>query len=191
MITCELIVGTKYFITRRGKNIGSVATNKNSTNSAFDNHLYAISPSKKEVDAERGKARYSQASWATNTREEANITNSSSSVMMILSGIVKYRSQMKYYCIQKLRILQVYFQLDWKGMDAERDERLLHPELKEYFRKVFGITGVHPVFVDHSELVVLMLDDRSGGTKWNMAWIIWGEVWRKVLRITFIIRRSS
>uniref|UniRef100_U9T5X7 Uncharacterized protein n=1 Tax=Rhizophagus irregularis (strain DAOM 181602 / DAOM 197198 / MUCL 43194) TaxID=747089 RepID=U9T5X7_RHIID len=30
-------------------NFGSVATNKNSTNSAFDNHLYAISPSKKEL----------------------------------------------------------------------------------------------------------------------------------------------
>ncbi|POG63091.1 hypothetical protein GLOIN_2v1484956 [Rhizophagus irregularis DAOM 181602=DAOM 197198] len=134
-------------------------------------------------------ARYSQASWATNTREEANITNSSSSVMMILSGIVKYRSQMKYYCIQKLRILQVYFQLDWKGMDAERDERLLHPELKEYFRKVFGITGVHPVFVDHYELVVLMLDDRGIMFRWNEMEHGMDYMGRKVLRITFIIRR--
>ncbi|PKY48728.1 hypothetical protein RhiirA4_544800 [Rhizophagus irregularis] len=47
------------------------------------------------------------------------------------------------------------------------DERLLHPEFKEYFRKVFGITGVHPVFVDHSELVVLMLDDRGIMFRWN------------------------
>lgn len=53
---------------------------------------------------------------------------------------------------------------------------------------MFGITGVHPVFVDLSEMVVLMLDDRGIMFKWNemehgMEYM--GEIWRKVLRITF------
>ncbi|CAG8472176.1 1211_t:CDS:2, partial [Paraglomus occultum] len=53
------------------------------------------------------------------------------------------------------------------GFRETRDERLLHPEDREYFCENFGITGVHPVFVDHSGMVVWMLDDRGIMFEWN------------------------
>ncbi|KAF0531205.1 hypothetical protein F8M41_011905 [Gigaspora margarita] len=53
------------------------------------------------------------------------------------------------------------------GYHENSDEGLLHPEDKEYFCETFGITGVRPVFVDHSGMVVLMLDSRGIMFKWN------------------------
>ncbi|CAG8719971.1 20126_t:CDS:2, partial [Gigaspora rosea] len=47
------------------------------------------------------------------------------------------------------------------GYHENSDEGLLHPEDKEYFYETFGITGVRPMFVDHSGFVVLMLDSRG------------------------------
>ncbi|CAG8618342.1 3466_t:CDS:2 [Diversispora eburnea] len=56
---------------------------------------------------------------------------------------------------------------DPRGYHENTDKGLLHPEDREYFRETFGITGVRPVFVDHSGMVVLMLDDRGIMFKWN------------------------
>ncbi|RHZ78802.1 hypothetical protein Glove_156g40 [Diversispora epigaea] len=56
---------------------------------------------------------------------------------------------------------------DPRGYHENTDEKLLHPEDKEYFREIFSITGVRPVFVDHSGMVILMLDDRDIMFKWS------------------------
>ncbi|CAG8818781.1 7894_t:CDS:1, partial [Dentiscutata erythropus] len=56
---------------------------------------------------------------------------------------------------------------DRYGYHENSDEGLLHPEDKEYFCETFGITGVRPVFVDHSGMVVMMLDSRGIMFKWN------------------------
>ncbi|CAG8485877.1 25022_t:CDS:2, partial [Gigaspora rosea] len=53
------------------------------------------------------------------------------------------------------------------GYHENSDEGLLDPEDKEYFYETFGITSVCPMFVDHSGLVVLMLDSRGIMFKWN------------------------
>ncbi|CAG8434920.1 8597_t:CDS:2 [Scutellospora calospora] len=49
-----------------------------------------------------------------------------------------------------------------------QDEVLFRPEDREYSSETFGITGVRPVFVDHSGLVILILiivELYSSGTK--------------------------
>ncbi|CAG8434923.1 8598_t:CDS:2 [Scutellospora calospora] len=47
------------------------------------------------------------------------------------------------------------------------NEALFHPEYREYFSETFGITGVRPVFIDHSGMVILTLDDHGIMFKWN------------------------
>ncbi|CAI2201808.1 14201_t:CDS:1, partial [Funneliformis geosporum] len=39
--------------------------------------------------------------------------------------------------------------------------------LREYFCETFGITGVRPVFIDDSGMVIWMLDDRDIMFQWN------------------------
>ncbi|PKY37572.1 hypothetical protein RhiirA4_450439 [Rhizophagus irregularis] len=41
------------------------------------------------------------------------------------------------------------------------DEWLIDQENKEYFKKTYGITNIHPLFVDHYGMTVLFLDDRG------------------------------
>ncbi|PKC15802.1 hypothetical protein RhiirA5_407796 [Rhizophagus irregularis] len=41
------------------------------------------------------------------------------------------------------------------------DEWLIDQENKEYFKKTYGITNIHPLFVDQYGMTVLFLDDRD------------------------------
>ncbi|RIA87517.1 hypothetical protein C1645_827684 [Glomus cerebriforme] len=47
------------------------------------------------------------------------------------------------------------------------DEWLIDQENKEYFNKTYGITNIHSVFVDHSGMVILFLDDRGIIFEWS------------------------
>ncbi|CAG8755199.1 13834_t:CDS:1, partial [Racocetra persica] len=38
----------------------------------------------------------------------------------------------------------------------EKDEDILHPDFLKYFHQTFNVTGVRPLFVDHSGYVVLV-----------------------------------
>ncbi|CAG8622239.1 9720_t:CDS:2, partial [Ambispora leptoticha] len=69
--------------------------------------------------------------------------------------------------VQELQDLLEKLKNDPRGFHETRDERLLHPEDREYFCDIFGITGVHPVFVDHSGMVVWMFDDRGIMFQWD------------------------
>ncbi len=41
------------------------------------------------------------------------------------------------------------------------DEWLIDQENSEFFDKIYGITHIHPLLVDHSGMVILFLDDRG------------------------------
>ncbi|CAG8522959.1 20630_t:CDS:2 [Racocetra persica] len=43
----------------------------------------------------------------------------------------------------------------------EKDEDLLYSDYLKYFHEMFNVTGLCPLFVDHSGYVLLVLDDRD------------------------------
>ncbi|RIA83601.1 hypothetical protein C1645_742937 [Glomus cerebriforme] len=53
------------------------------------------------------------------------------------------------------------------GIHETTDEEVLDSELRTYLHKSFGISGVHPVFVDDSRMVIWMLDDCDNMFRWN------------------------
>ncbi|CAI2192944.1 1449_t:CDS:2 [Funneliformis geosporum] len=54
-----------------------------------------------------------------------------------------------------------------RGFRETTDEKLIHSEDKEYFHDTFNVTGVYPIFVDHSGMVILILDDRGFMYRWD------------------------
>ncbi|CAG8469285.1 24420_t:CDS:2 [Gigaspora rosea] len=68
----------------------------------------------------------------------------------------------EYYDVKK-RAKILY---SWEGAINKIDFKV-NSKKDEYFYETFGITGVRPVFVDHSGFVVLMLDSRGIMFKWN------------------------
>ncbi|CAG8733727.1 8759_t:CDS:2, partial [Racocetra fulgida] len=49
----------------------------------------------------------------------------------------------------------------------EKDEGLLHPDDLEYFHQTYNVTGLRPVFVDHSGYAMLILDNRGSMFIWD------------------------
>ena len=47
------------------------------------------------------------------------------------------------------------------------DGRLVDQENREYFNETYGITNIHPLFVDNYRMIVIFLDDRGIMFKWS------------------------
>jgi hypothetical protein len=56
---------------------------------------------------------------------------------------------------------------EFRKFHGPTDEWLIDQENREFFGKKYGITSIHPMFVDHSRTVLLFLDDRGIMFMWS------------------------